>query len=634
MHGHYVGTPAFTDPYGVYSYGYLFTISPTISPAPSLSLAPTNSWTAQPSMTPAPTVTFAPTRSPYEYLPTADTTPYCQLHDVSVCWGNSRRFLQVAENRPFDSVDRPGGLESSNPAFGDLDGDDDLDLVVGDRNGELYFFRNVGSVLPEFVVPKTGRANPFNGIAVGERAAPVLADLDNDGDLDLIVGGNKRLSYYNNTGSARPPMFDRTGDTSLFSGAIGDDELDYVPTLVDLDDDGDLDIIVGHKARISYLENIGSAAAPQFVWRTGDADPFDGMAFGDEMNPALTDLDGDGDFDLAVGDKAGLIKYYENVGSAEQPQFVARAGDANPFEGVAVEKGYCAPRFVDIDADGDVDLVTGDSKDGLTLYENKASAAVAPEFVEIASTASPLGFVDVDVYGTAAAYSAPTLLDYDGDNDLDVVVGHSMFVNLDGNPDDYSMEERRTIVGTDTLFVYENVGSAKAPEFVHRTGSGQFALVDAFGMSAATFGDLDQDGDVDLVLGDQMGYIFYYENMATVSGFVARQGRANPVPPHISNNGVQYFNPALCDLDGDSASPRCLSRDLDRAAATKVAPSQATSTSSLAIPLDCTTSRTLGQGIFRTLSITVRHRGDFLECLLTSLALPPSSISTAMPIGT
>ena len=69
-----------------------------------------------------------------------------------------------------------------------------------------------------------------------------------------------------------------------------------------------------------------------------------------------------------------MIKYYENVGSAEQPQFVARAGDANPFEGVAVEKGYCAPRFVDIDADGDLDLVTGEAKGGLTVYENKASS--------------------------------------------------------------------------------------------------------------------------------------------------------------------------------------------------------------------------------------------------------------------
>ena len=144
------------------------------------------------------------------------------------------------------------------------------------------------------------------------------------------------------------------------------------------------------------------------------------------------------------------------------PQFIARVGSANPFDKITSDEEV-APRFVDLDADGDLDLVVGEATQGLTFYENRQQGTTyddePPKFIEFAGTASPLGFVEVDIRGSGESFSAPTLVDLDGDGDLDVVVGHNLGYDTDGN-DELSADERRVLVSTDTLFFYENVGSA------------------------------------------------------------------------------------------------------------------------------------------------------------------------------
>ena len=57
----------------------------------------------------------------------------------------------------------------------------DLDLVVGEWDGELIYIENTGTSTAPVFVRRTGSANPFDGIDVGDDSAPALGDLDNDG---------------------------------------------------------------------------------------------------------------------------------------------------------------------------------------------------------------------------------------------------------------------------------------------------------------------------------------------------------------------------------------------------------------------------------------------------------------------
>ena len=270
----------------------------------------------------------------------------------------------------------PFGLEDvgsrSRPTFADLDGDGDLDAAIGADDGETFFYQNTGTPsAPEFAPPLT---NPFGLGDVGERARPAFADLDGDGDLDVFVGeAEGDTVLFENTGTFGAPAFAAPVRNPFGLTDVGDFS---APSFADLDGDGDLDAFLGTgSGNTSFSENTGTASAPAFA--AAVTNPFGlGGAGGAESTPTFADLDGDGDLDALMGRRVAGTAFFENTGTATAPTFAAVV--SNPF-GLADVSDSSAPRFADLDGDLDLDGFIGTSSGNISFFRNTGTA-VAPAF--------------------------------------------------------------------------------------------------------------------------------------------------------------------------------------------------------------------------------------------------------------
>jgi len=271
------------------------------------------------------------------------------------------------------AVQNPFGLNPSTEGFGgtklvDLDNDGDLDLFQGSDGGTIDYFKNIGtSTNPIFANPQTNSFGLTNSYYI---SVPTTADIDNDGDLDIFIGevyGN--IKFYENTGNATvpffaPPITNAFGITATYFLSL--------PAFADLDNDGDQDLLAGNfTGDMNYFENIGSSSAPNFT--APITNPFGIQAVNSIAFPTFVDLDLDGDFDLMVGEYYGNNVYFENIGSLTTPIFAT--SNSNPF-GLSSVYLFSSPTFGDLDGDGDFDMISSEYGGNIQYFQNTSSPCI------------------------------------------------------------------------------------------------------------------------------------------------------------------------------------------------------------------------------------------------------------------
>ncbi len=386
-------------------------------------------------------------------------------------------------------------------AAADIDNDGDLDLFTG-RDGtgnQLKVWENT-LIHPEL-------SYKVEGYDVGASVANVndvsLGDLDADGDLDMVSitdsGEDYEVIAWQNDGLP----YENTW-TQFNLGAISDNVEALV--LADLDQNGDLDVVIGS----------GSSEDYELIAFENDGTPFSGIwssynlgATSEDINDlSVLDVDRDGDPDLVTVCDSG-----------EDYELIAWKNDGTPYNGVWASNDIGtssadvhAVGLGDLDKDGDVDVVSGGHSD--EDYELIAWQNDGTPFTDTWSSQN-LG-------ASSDSVNSVALGDLDQDGDLDVVSGS-------GSAEDYE------------LIAWQNDGTP----FTDTWSSNDVGTTDS--VRDVVLADMDRDGDLDVTSGSNSGAtneVLSWKNDGTP--FTSTWGSVT-----VGATSDNVLDVTLGDLDGD-----------------------------------------------------------------------------------
>jgi hypothetical protein len=324
--------------------------------------------------------------------------------------GNTGSATALREDGSFGDIPMPLSVQA-----GDINGDELIDLLTLDPNGNFRAYFNSGSKTePKFtnaeILPLYLSRGPGlmwgNNYRQGMKVA--MADMDGNGTQDMVLGTFAgEILFTRNTGRPGFPAFTQPRDVAQLLVSTSRDNVlwgnHFAPALHDVDRDGKLDLLVGEGGysanAVHLLLNQGGGGAPRF-----NEDQRFFLAYGDGkevLTPTVVDYNGDGNPDLIVGDRRGTLNLYLSEGPWQR---LPSRGMGAPPEGSewkfksTISLGTVnnfgssvTPATADLNGDGKFDILIGRPNGRIGLSYNRGTAT-APQF------AAPVEIRGVDVW--------------------------------------------------------------------------------------------------------------------------------------------------------------------------------------------------------------------------------------------